>query len=208
MSGTIAEKLAEIKEKETIEEVQSAISGGADPLALVESLREGMMIVGERYEAREYFLPDLIMSADIFKSAVEIIEPYIKGDQGSRSKGDIVIGTVHGDIHDIGKNLVITILSCNGYDVHDLGVDVPPQAFVDKARETGARIVAPSGLLTMAFDSMKDTVDAFTESGMRKDLKIIIGGGPINEKVIEYTGADARGGSPTDAVRLAKEYIT
>jgi methanogenic corrinoid protein MtbC1 len=206
VSEKIVALIAEVEEEKALEEVGKALDDGVDPLGLVESLRDGMTIVGDRFEAKEYFLPDLILAAEIFKGAIALIEPRLKtGDIAT--KGAVVIGTVQGDIHDIGKNIVATMLKCNGYDVHDLGVDVPPQAYVEKASQTNAGLVAMSGLLTLAFDSMKDTVDALAEAGLRNNLKIIIGGGPVNEKVLEYSGADALGKDPADAVRLAKEYL-
>jgi len=206
VSEKIAALIAEVEEEETLDEVRRALDGGADPLALVESLREGMMVVGDRFEAKEYFLPDLILAAEIFKGAIALLEPRLETTDIS-NKGTVVIGTVQGDIHDIGKNMVATMLKCNGYDVHDLGIDVTPQAYVEKVSQTKAGLVAMSGLLTLAFDSMKDTVDALAEAGLRDNLKIIIGGGPVNEKVLEYSGADALGKDPADAVRLAKQYL-
>jgi methylmalonyl-CoA mutase cobalamin-binding domain/chain len=206
VSEKIAALIAEVEEEETLEEVRRALDDGADPLALVESLREGMMVVGDRFEAKEYFLPDLIIAAEIFKGAIALLEPRLQTTDIS-NKGTVVIGTVQGDIHDIGKNMVATMLKCNGYDVHDLGVDVSPQAYVEKVSQTKAGLVAMSGLLTLAFDAMKDTVDALAEAGLRNDIKIIIGGGPVNEKVLEYSGADALGNDPAEAVRLAQQYL-
>jgi methanogenic corrinoid protein MtbC1 len=162
--------------------------------------------VGEKFETREYFLPELVLSAEIFKQAIALIEPRLQSDNIA-TKGTVVLGTVKGDIHDIGKNIVGTMLKCNGYDVHDLGVDVPPQAFVDKALSTKPGLVAMSGLLTVAFDGMKDTVDALIEAGLRDKLRIIIGGGPVNETVLEYCGADAFGKDPAEAVRLADKLL-
>ena len=206
MSENIAALIAEVEEDKTLAEVRKALDEGTDPLSLVEALREGMSVVGDRYEAKEYFLPDLILSAEIFKQSIALIEPHLKNESAS-SKGNVVIGTVQGDIHDIGKNIVATMLRCAGYEVQDLGVDVAPQTFVDKAKETGAGLVAMSGLLTLAFDSMKNTVDAIQEAGLRDGLKIIIGGGPVNEKVLEYSGADAYGKDPSEAVKLAGSFL-
>ena len=202
----IAALIAEAEEEGTLEEVRKALEEGEDPLSMIEALRDGTSVVGDRYEAKEYFLPDLILSAEIFKEAIALIEPRLEGDSMS-TKGTVVIGTARGDIHDIGKNIVATMLRCNGYAVYDLGVDVPPQAFVEKAGQTGAGLVAISGLLTLAFDAMKDTVDALAEAGLRGRLKIVIGGGPVNEKVLEYCGADAFGKDPTEAVRLADQHM-
>ena len=206
MNGKIAALIAAVEEVGTLEEVRRALDEGADPLSLVEALREGMTVVGEKYEAKEYYLPDLILSAEIFKESIKLIEPRMQGDSIA-TRGTVVIGTVQGDIHDIGKNIVAAMLRCNGYDVHDLGVDIAPETFVERASSTGAGLVAMSGLLTLAFDAMRDTVDALAEAGLRDRLKIIIGGGPVNEKVLEYCGADAYGKDPAEAVRLARQYI-
>lgn len=206
MSGNIAVLIAELEEDKTLAEVRKALDEGTDPFSLVEALREGMSVVGNRYEAKEYFLPDLILSAEIFKQSIALIEPHLK-NESALSKGIVVIGTVQGDIHDIGKNIVATVLRCAGYEVHDLGVDVAPQAFVDKTRETKAGLVAMSGLLTLAFDSMKNTVDALAEAGLRNEVKVIIGGGPVNETVVKYSGADAYGRDPSEAVRLAEQFL-
>ncbi len=206
MSESISSLIAEIEETKTLETVREALSAGTDPLSLVESLRIGMAIVGERFETKEYFLPDLIMAGEIFKEAIALIEPHLAG-VSSTTRGAVVVGTVQGDIHDIGKNLVATMLKCNGFEVHDLGVDVPPETFVAKTRETGAKLVAMSGLLTLAFDAMKNTVEALAEAGLRDSTKIIIGGGPVNETVLEFCGADAYGKDPTEAVRLAVGYL-
>jgi len=206
MAEVLATMLAELKEDETLAEIRKALDGGTDPLALVEGLREGMSLVGRRFEEKEYFLSELIMSAEIFKEAIVLIEPHLKAGEGA-TKGKVVIGTVKGDIHDIGKNIVATLLRCEGYDVYDVGVDVPPETFVDKLKETGAGLLGLSGLLTLAFDSMKETVDSLTEAGLRDEVKVIIGGGPVNEKVVEFTGADAYGVDAAQAVKLANEYL-
>ena len=205
-SGKIAASIAEVDEDGALAEVRKALDAGTDPLLLVEALREGMSTVGERFEAREYFLPELILSAEIFKQAISLIEPHL-GEAGGPSGGSVVIGTVQGDVHDIGKNIVATMLRCAGYDVRDLGTDVPPGVFVDTAKETGAALVALSGLLTVAFDSMKATVEAFADAGMRDSVKIIIGGGPVNEMVLGFCGADAYGRDPSEAIALAERFL-
>jgi len=205
MSGDIASLIVELREDETIEAVRSALTAGEPPLDIVERLREGMSEVGRRFEAREFFLSELVISAEIFKEAMALIEPSLPAGSGP-TKGSLVIGTVRGDIHDIGKNIVAGMLRCEGYEVHDLGVDVEPGSFVAKLAETGSGLLALSGLLTLAFDSMKETVDAVGAAGMRPNVKIIIGGGPVNEKVLEYAGADAWGRDVAEAVRLAAQY--
>lgn len=197
--------ISDLLEDETLEAVRKCLKSGQEPMSIVDDLREGLRIVGERFESKEYFLPDLIMSAEIFKGSVEIIEPHLTSSQ-YEGRGCIVMGTVKGDVHDIGKNIVTTILRCSGYEVHDIGVDQPPEAFVDKVRETGSKLVGLSGLLTIAFDSMKETVEAFVEAGIRNDVKIVIGGGPVNESVVSYTGADGFGKDPSVAIKFAEMY--
>jgi methanogenic corrinoid protein MtbC1 len=206
VSDSIAGLVAEVDEDGALAEVRKALDGGTDPRALIEALREGMSTVGDRYEAKEYFLPELILSAEIFSQAIALIEPHL-GGAGGPTRGSVVIGTVQGDIHDIGKNIVATMLRCAGYDIRDLGIDVPPMAFVDTAKETGATLIAMSGLLTPAFDSMKATVEAFADAGMRESVKIIIGGGPVNEMVLDFCGADAYGRDPSEAVMLADRFL-
>ena len=206
MAEAIATMLAGLQEEEALAEVRRVLGEGGDPLSLVEGLREGMSEVGRRFEDKEYFLSELIMSAEIFKEAIALIEPYLTAGAGP-SKGSVVIGTVKGDIHDIGKNIVATLLRCDGYEVHDLGVDVPPETFVGKLKDTGATLLALSGLLTLAFDSMKETVESLSEAGLRDKVKVIIGGGPVNEKVVEYSGADAFGVDAAQAVKLAAAYL-
>lgn len=205
MADGISALISDIDEDGALAAVRSALDAGEDPLAIIEELREGMAEVGRKFEAKEYYLPDLIMSSEIFKGAIALIEPRL-GGAVEQKRGAVVMGTVKGDIHDIGKDIVVTMLRVSGFDVHDLGVDQPPEAFTAKARETGAKVVGLSGLLTVAFDSMKQTVEAFDAAGMRPGVKIMIGGGPVNQTVVEYTGADAWGKDPTDAIRLAGEF--
>jgi methanogenic corrinoid protein MtbC1 len=202
MAEKIAPLLIELEEDRTLEAVNDALAEGVEPLALVEELREGMSEIGRMFEKDEYYLSELIMSAEIFKEAIELIEPQL-GGASEANKGTVVIGTVKGDIHDIGKNIVVSLLRCEGFDVHDLGVDVAPDTFVSELKETGAAVLALSGLLTLAFDAMKDTVDAVAGADLRDKVRIIIGGGPVNQAVVEFTGADAFGKDATEAVRLA-----
>lgn len=206
MPEDIAAMICELEEEETLDAVRKALEEGVDPLTLVESLREGMSIVGRRFEDKEYFLSELIMSAEIFKEAIEIIEPRLDAGYGE-PKGKVVIGTVQGDIHDIGKNIVATLLRCDGFEVHDVGVDAPVDAFVAKLKETGAAMLGLSGLLTVAFDGMKAVVESVEASGLRDSVKIFIGGGPVDQSVVDYTGADAFGKDAAEAVKLANSCI-
>ena len=206
MSENLAKMLVELDEQGVLDEVEAALNRGKDPMSIVEGLRQGMAEVGRRFEEKEYFLSELIMSAEIFKEAIAEIEPHLKPEEGN-SRGVIVLGTVKGDLHDIGKNIVAALLRCEGYEVRDLGVDVPPDKFISTIKETGASLLALSGLLTLAFDSMMETVDVLKKAGMRDEVKVIIGGGPVNEQVVEYSGADAFGSDAAQAVKLANGYL-
>lgn len=204
--NSLQQKLIDLKEGETLDSVKQELEAGTDPMNILDVLRDGMIAVGNRYEKGEYFLPELIMAGEIFKQASGLLFPNNAGS-GTGSKGAVVFGTVQGDIHDIGKNLVTAILRAVGYDVHDLGVNVPPEKFVEKIRETGAKVLGLSGLITTAYDGMKDTVKALTDAGLRNDIKIMIGGGIMDESVQAYTGADANGQNPNEAVKLCQQFM-
>jgi len=163
------------------------------------SAREGMKIVGERFAGETYFIPDLIYSGEILKGVAGLVEPHIKKEQDLERLGKVIIGTVAGDIHDIEKDLVTFMLDISGFEVIDLGIDVPVQKFVDAVKDSGAKVVGLSGFLTLSFDSMKETIDAIKEAGLRDDLKIMIGGGQIDEGVRDFTGADAYGKDAMEA---------
>lgn len=206
MAVELGPMIAELDEKGTVEAVRRSLEAGADPLDLVEGLRDGMSVVGKRFEEKEYFLSELIMAAEIFTESLALIEPRLKG-AGGTPKAAIVIGTVQGDIHDIGKNIVATLLRCDGFEVHDLGVDVPAGRFIEKLQETDAVLLGLSGLLTPGFDSMKQMIDELVGAGLRDRVTVLIGGGPVNERVVEYAGADAFGRDAPEAVRLANHYL-
>ncbi|MBW1667054.1 MAG: cobalamin-dependent protein [Deltaproteobacteria bacterium] len=207
MAGELVKLLSELKEQEALNFVEKALAEGVDPMELLGDARDGMNIVGQKFATEEYFIPDLVFSGEVLKGIVKILEPHLKKDEKTERLGKVVIGTVAGDIHDIGKDLVVFMLDVNGFEVHDLGIDVPAQKFVDTIKETGSKVVGLSGFLTLAFQSMKDTVDVITEAGLRDDLKIMIGGGQIDEQVRSYTGADAYGKDAMEAVKLAKGWI-
>jgi methanogenic corrinoid protein MtbC1 len=166
-----------------------------------------MEIVGNRFASSEYFIPDLVYSGEILKEVTELVKPKLAKAAESKKLGKIVFGTVAGDIHDIGKNIVVFMLDVNGFEVHDLGVDVPVQKFVDKIKETSAPVVGLSGFLTLAFDSMKETVEAIKAAGLRDKVKVMIGGGQITEEVRKYTGADAYGKDAMTGISLAKKWV-
>jgi methanogenic corrinoid protein MtbC1 len=206
MAKDLVKTLADLKEQEVIKIVEDRLKANEDPLKILEDARKGMEIVGQRFASSEYFIPDLVYSGEILKSVTELVKPKLTKAAESKKLGKIVFGTVAGDIHDIGKDIVVFMLDVNGFEVHDLGVDVPAQKFVEKIKETGASIVGLSGFLTLAFDSMKQTVGAIEAAGLRDKLKVMIGGGQITEEVKEYTGADAYGKDAVAGVTLAKKW--
>lgn len=202
MASELSQLLAGLEEEKVLSLVRDRLGRGDGPLTLVEECRAGMAVVGERYEKGEYFLSDLVMSAEVFRNAMGLIEPHLKG-VAVGSRGVVVMGTAQGDIHDIGKNIVAAMLRCSGFTVYDLGVDVPPLAFVEKVKETGAPVVGMSVLLTTSFNSLKQTVEALRASG---NPKILIGGGPVSDIVCSHVGADGWGKDAMDAVKLCQRY--
>jgi len=207
MNSELFDAIVELREKDVLRIVKEKIACGEDPLAIVECCREAVSVVGDRFAKNEYFLSELFMAAEIFKEAMAILEPEIhKRTSFEKKIGKVVVGTVSGDVHDVGKNIVISMLSANGFDVYDLGVDVPSEEFVKKIREVNPEIVAMSGLVTISWDSMKQTVEAIKEAGLRDKIKIIIGGGTINEEIAKYVGADAFA-TLNDGIKLCKKWV-
>ena len=207
MSGELTKAIAELEEKEALRLTKEKLEGGEEPHLILEESRSGMEIVGRRFSDGIYFLPELIFSAEIFKEITEIVKPRLKKDVSPKRLGKVIIGTVAGDIHDIGKDIVVFMLDVSGFEVFDLGVDVPPKKFVEKIRETDAPVVGLSGFLTLAFDSMKETVEAIKAAGLRNRVKIMIGGGQIDDEIRKYTGADAYGKDAMAGVSLAKTWL-
>ena len=171
----------------------------------LEALQEGMAGVGDRFESGEYFLADLMFAADIMTTAVEIIKPALSADAGTRM-GRIILATVKGDVHDIGKNIVKSILESSGFEVLDLGIDVPADTIVDTAKGKGVKIIALSGVLTLAIESMKGVVEALKSAGIRDDVKVIIGGNPVTEEACKAVGADAWTRSPKEGVTICRGW--
>ena len=207
MSKELVKFLSDLQEQEALEFVGKALEEGVDPVDLLGETKEAMNIVGQRFATGEYFIPDLIFSGEILKQIVQMLEPHLKKGKEAERLGKVIVGTVAGDIHDIGKDLVVFMLDVSGFEVLDLGIDVPVQKFVDSIKETGSSVVALSGFLTLAFQNMKNTVDAVKAAGLRDKVKIMIGGGQIDEEVRVFTGADAYGKDAMEAVKLAKGWI-
>ena len=182
---------------------------GANPMRVLELCREAMDIVGKRFEQGEYFLPELVLAGEMLENIGAIAKPLITQGPGGEPKklAKVLIGTVHGDLHDIGKNIVTFMLDINGFEVKDIGIDVPVKTFIDEINAFRPDVVGLSGFLTIAFDSMKETIAAIQDAGLRDKLKIMIGGGQVDEAVRNYTGADAFGTTAVEAVSLCKNWM-
>jgi len=206
MDSNLVALISELKKKEAVEATQRRLAAGEDPLKILADARQAMQIVGERFSAGTYFIPDLVYSGKILEAIVAIIKPGLSQSPDSKKLAKVVIGTVAGDLHDIGKDLVTFMLDINGFEVFDLGVDVQPLAFVDKINEVRPEIVGLSGFLTSVYQAMQDTVDAIAEAGMRDTVKIMIGGGVMDDESKKFSGADAYGRDAMAAVTLARKW--
>ena len=189
MSSELTEAIVGIREDEALAIVDRMLDAGADPTAVLEQAKEAMTVLGQHFECGEAFVPELIMGGEIMKGISDRVRPRLNVAEGAKG-ATVVIGTVQGDIHDIGKDVVVLMLDVDGFDVHDLGIDVAPRRFVEAITELKPAVVGLSGLLTLAFDSMKKTVDAIVAAGLRDQVKIMVGGAPVDRQVQDYTGAD------------------
>ncbi|MHA1578731.1 MAG: cobalamin B12-binding domain-containing protein [Candidatus Freyarchaeota archaeon] len=187
----MADAVVNLNVEETRKLAEEAVGLGIPPLeAITEGLAKGLRKVGELFEKKEYFLADMIMAAEAFKEGMSVLTPHIKKEE-AKKKGVIVIGTVKDDVHDLGKNVVSTLLASQGYDVYDLGIDVPSEEFVKKAKEVDADIVGLSALLTTTMEHVPEVIEALKEAGLRDKVKIIVGGRPLTPEFAEEVGADA-----------------
>jgi methanogenic corrinoid protein MtbC1 len=207
MGDDLVTALVDLEEDRVLEIVKSRLEAQSDPLQIMEDARKAMEVVGKRFADGQYFIPELIFSAEILKEVNSEIKPHLVKDAEQKYVGTIILGTVAGDIHDIGKDIVAFMLDVNGFEVNDLGVDVAPEKFVQELKVSESSVLALSGFLTLAFDSMRETVKAVEEAGLRDGIKIMIGGGQISEEIRKYTGADAFGKDAMEAVALAKDFI-
>ena len=207
MATNLVEIIADLKEKEVLALVKEKIQQGANPMSILDDTRTAMEVVGKRFESGQYFIPDLMMAGEILRQISEMVKPLLTKGSGPQKLGKVIIGTVAGDIHDIGKNIVTFMLDVSGYDVLDLGIDVPAKVFVEKIKEFKPQVVGLSGFLTLAFDSMKKTVEAIEQAGLKERIKIMIGGGQIDEEVRKYVRADAYGKDAVAGVELCRKWI-
>jgi len=199
--------IADMREEEALALVRQMVKSGVAPLAILDAAREAMALVGKRFEEGTYFLPELMLAGEMLSQITEILRPELAKLPEIKRHGKVLIGTVKGDIHDIGKDIVTFMLDVNGFDVLDLGVDVSPSRFVEAIREFGPQVVGLSGFLTLAFDAMKETIAAIEAAGLRDRVKIMIGGGQVNEEVQRYAGADAYGRDAVAGVSLARKWV-
>ena len=204
----LVEAMASMREKEALQMVDDMLARGEDPNRVLGLASEAMQVVGERYQEGTYFLPELIMSGEMLKKIGEVLKPHLAAQTEQTAKlGTVVLGTVRGDIHDIGKDIVGFMLEVNGFRVIDLGIDQPEENFVNAVEKHHPQVLALSGFLSVAFDPMKSTIDEVAKAGLRKDLRVIIGGGQMDDTVRKYTGADAYGDDAMAAVAFAKETV-
>lgn len=206
----LVEWLADMNEEDALAlSKKMLLEDKKDPARVLELCRNAMDIVGKRFEEGDYFLPELVLAGEMLETIGAIAKPLMKQGSGSETKalGKVLIGTVHGDLHDIGKNIVSFMLDINGFEVKDIGIDVPVKTFIDEINTFQPDVVGLSGFLTLAFDSMKETIEAFGEAGMRNNFKVMIGGGQIDETVRAYTGADAFGVNAVEAVSLCRNWM-
>jgi methanogenic corrinoid protein MtbC1 len=208
MAHELVQAMADMKEQEALRIVDELLAKGEDPQKILDLSSEAMQVVGERYQEGTYFLPELIMSGEMLRKIGEILKPRLAEKQDQTKKlGQVVLGTVRGDIHDIGKDIVGFMLEVNGFEVFDLGIDQPEENFVAAVKAHQPQVLALSGFLSVAFDSMKSTIEQVEAAGLRQNLKVIIGGGQMDDTVRRYTGADAYGDDAMAAVAFAKEAV-
>jgi methanogenic corrinoid protein MtbC1 len=207
MAEDLVTALADLKEQAVLEIVRQRLDSGGSGLAILEDAARAMEVVGARFAEGDYFIPDLVYSGEIMRQITGMVKPSLKETDGDREHlGTFLIGTVAGDIHDIGKDIVAFMLEVSGFRVIDLGVDVPVKKFVDEIRGLKPDIVGLCALLTVAFDSLKKTIDAIGEAGLREDIKIVIGGSQVDDQVRKFAGADAFCQDAMCGVSLAKEW--
>jgi trimethylamine corrinoid protein len=206
MSERLVQLVADLEEEPALVLVRQLLVQGADPAAILDDGRAAMAVVGQRFESGEYFIPELILAGEILGALSAEVKPHLVQGAGVTQGARVLLGTVKGDIHDIGKDIVSFMLDVSGFQVTDLGVDVPSGTFVEKIEELRPGVVALSGLLTLAYASMKQTIEAIEAAGLRGQVKIMVGGGTLDQRVCDYVKADGFGKDAMAAVTLAKRW--
>jgi len=210
MSKELVDAVVDMREEDAVKIAENLLSSGADPLSLLDDCREALGIIGTRFAAGECFVPELILAGEMLRAVGALVKPRIEGKSGGAAQkklGKVVFGTVEGDIHDIAKDIVEFMLEVNGFEVIDLGVDVPVAKFVEAVKAHKPQVVGLSGFLTLAYDPMKNTVQALKDAGLRDSVKIMIGGGQMDDQVAAYAKADAYGKDAMAAVTLSKGWV-
>jgi len=205
-SAILIAAITDLQEETALALVRQRLDAGDDPLLIIEDCQEGMRQVGVRYERNEYYLAGLIMAGEIFRQVMELLQPVVERQVSGQSSGRILLGTVEGDIHDLGKNIVNMLLSCHRFVVHDRSVDVSPTIFAEQAAPVQPHLVGLSGLLTNAYDAMRETITLLRAQGYQGP--IIIGGGQLSEKVCPYVGADHWTIDAVTGVELCQQLIS
>ncbi len=208
VAHALVEAMADMKQAEALAMVDELLEKGEDPSKILSLASDAMQVLGQRYQEGTCFLPELIMSGEMLRNIGNVLKPHLAARQEQVSRlGSVVLGTVRGDIHDIGKDIVGFMLEVSGFEVHDLGIDQPEEAFVRAVERHKPQVLALSGFLSVSFDSMKSTIEQVEAAGLREGLKVIIGGGQMDDTVREYTGADAYGDDAMAAVAFAKKTV-
>ena len=208
MTSSLTKNLIELEREKVLSEVKQRLNQSEDPMKIFEESKQGMELIGERYQKKEYFLAELMLSGELFKEIMELIEPYLgeKKTEGN-NKGKIILATIQGDIHDLGKNILASLLKLEGFEVYDLGVDVNPDIVVEKVKEIQPDFLGFSSLLTITFDPMKEIIDKLKEAGFRDKLKILVGGGITTPLVKDYIGADFQTIDAMEGIQYCLETI-
>ncbi len=204
---SFVDSLADLDESYVLRTVRRRLNAGQDPMVIVRDCEQAMNLVGKRYEKQEYYLSGLIMAGEIFREVMSMVRPLMEERLTGTVSARILLGTVQGDIHTIGKGIVAHALRCNGFTVEDLGVDVPPQRFVESARANRSDILGLSGLVTVAYDSMKETIRLFKEQRENSSIPVIIGGSLLNQKLCDFIGADFWTKDAMEGVRICQSIV-
>nr|MBC7245627.1 cobalamin B12-binding domain-containing protein [Chloroflexota bacterium] len=206
---TLTDLMVNLEETAVLDEVKRLLDNGEQARNILDALTKGMNIVGEKYAAGEYFLAELVMGAEIFKESMELLEPALLAQGAPERKvcGKMVIGTVQGDLHDIGKNIFVALARNAGFAVTDLGIDVPPAKFIEQIKKDSADILGMSGIMTMSLDPMAETVKQLKAAGLRDKVKVIIGGLPVDERWRELVGADAASDDAYKGLKIIQAFM-
>lgn len=206
---SLTQAVGDLDEKKVLAMLNEFVAtnpGPEETSRMVSACQQGMAIVGDLFDRKEYFVGDLIFAGELLTSAIDILKPVMGGESTTKA-GKIVLGTVQGDLHDIGKNIFKSMSEAAGFEIYDLGIDTPASVFVEKVKEVKPEIVGMSGVLTLALDSMKSTVDALKEAGLRDGVKIIIGGNPVTEGACRMIGADAFTTNAAEGIKICRRWV-